>query len=44
MATYSPHVGFDDMDKLIERASEMNFPESQMGLHIYLLLSEKTIP
>jgi phosphatidylinositol glycan class Z len=41
MATYSPHVGFDDMDKMIERASEMNSPESQMGLNIFLLLSEK---
>jgi GPI mannosyltransferase 4 len=41
MATYSPHVSFDDMDKMIERASETNSPESQMRLNIFLLLSDK---
>lgn len=40
MASYSPHVGFDDIDKMMERASEMGSPESQMSLNIFLLLSE----
>ncbi|CEP12647.1 hypothetical protein [Parasitella parasitica] len=34
MASYSPHIGFDDMDKMMEGASEMNSPESQMSLNV----------
>ncbi|KAI9470869.1 MAG: Alg9-like mannosyltransferase family-domain-containing protein [Benjaminiella poitrasii] len=41
MATYSPHVGFDDMNQMFERATETNSPESQMNLSVFLILSEK---
>lgn len=41
MATYTPHVSFDDIDKMMERASETNSPESQMNLNVFLILSEK---
>ncbi|KAL7330640.1 alpha 1,2 mannosyltransferase [Mucor circinelloides] len=44
MASYSPHVGFDDMDKMMERAAEMNSPESQMSLNVFLLLSDQDDP
>ncbi|KAI7900853.1 Alg9-like mannosyltransferase family-domain-containing protein [Cokeromyces recurvatus] len=41
MATYSPHVSFDDMDAMFERAAETNSPESQMNINLFLILSEK---
>lgn len=41
MATYTPHVSFDDIDKMMERVSETNSPESQMSLNVFLILSEK---
>ncbi len=41
MSTFSPHVSFDDMDKMMERATETNSPESQMNLNVFLILSDK---
>lgn len=41
IATFSPHLSFDDMDKMISRAEETNSPERQMNLNVFLLLSDK---
>ncbi|PHZ16603.1 uncharacterized protein RHIMIDRAFT_266485 [Rhizopus microsporus ATCC 52813] len=41
LATFSPHVGFDDMDKMISRAQETNSAETQMNLNVFLMLSDK---
>ncbi|KAG2206288.1 hypothetical protein INT47_007302 [Mucor saturninus] len=41
MTTYTPHISFDDVDKMMERAAETNSPESQMNLNVFLILSEK---
>lgn len=41
LTTYSPHMSFDDIDKMIEMASETNSPESQMNLNVFLILSDK---
>jgi gamma-glutamylcysteine synthetase len=41
MARYSPHVSFDDLDKMMERAAETGSPESQMNLNVFLILSEQ---
>lgn len=41
LSSYSPHVSFDDLDKMMERAMETNSPESQMNLNIFLILSDK---
>jgi hypothetical protein len=41
MASYSPHVSFDDMDKVMEKVSESSSPEGLMALNVFLLLSDK---
>ncbi|KAG0748347.1 hypothetical protein G6F62_002538 [Rhizopus arrhizus] len=41
IASFSPHVGFDDIDKIISRIEETNSPETQINLNVFLLLSDK---
>lgn len=43
LARYSPHIGFDDLDKMMERATETESPESQMNLNVFLILSEENV-
>ena len=43
LSSFSPHISFDDIDTMMERASETNSPEGQMNLNIFLILSDQPI-
>ncbi|KAI9250258.1 hypothetical protein BY458DRAFT_444889, partial [Sporodiniella umbellata] len=43
VASFSPHISFDDMDKMISRAEKVNSLEAPTNLNVFLLLSDKGI-